>query len=211
MKRFLFIISVFAVYIAALHTIFPVLVDPFNIFHADSIRDNGIQPNQNYIRTKYILGNKDTYNGFMFGSSRVGAIHTDKIPGAKVYNMAYPNGLPSEHLANIMTFLENGIKAGVVRIRYMRPFPNEEIAEVLKNAKAYGVLEKDISFGNEGTVYTNVNSALKKAGVNAPGYDFVGGLGGRNISHGDIEKIFSDIAAGTDSVTFIGIGGGNNG
>ena len=116
MKRFLLIISVFAVYIAAIHTIFPILVDPFNIFHADSIRDNGIQPNQNYIRTKYILGNKDTYNGFLFGSSRVGAIHTDKIPGAKVYNMAYPNGLPSEHLANIMTFLESGIKPSVIYI-----------------------------------------------------------------------------------------------
>ncbi|MCR4889136.1 MAG: pyruvate ferredoxin oxidoreductase [Ruminococcus sp.] len=106
---------------------------------------------------------------------------------------------------------ESGVKAGVVRIRYMRPFPNEEIAETLKNAKAYAVLEKDISFGNEGTVFTNVNSALKKAGLNVNGYNFIGGLGGRNISASDIEKIYSDIANGTDSVNFIGIGGENNG
>ena len=106
---------------------------------------------------------------------------------------------------------EQGVKAGVVRIRYMRPFPNEEIAEVLKNAKAFAVLEKDISFGNEGTVFTNVNSALKKAGMNVSGYNYIGGLGGRNISAGDIEKIYSDIAEGTDSVNFIGIGGTGNG
>ena len=106
---------------------------------------------------------------------------------------------------------ESGVKAGVVRIRYMRPFPNEEIAETLINAKAYAVLEKDISFGNEGTVFTNVNSALKKAGLNVNGYNFIGGLGGRNISASDIEKIYSDIANGTDSVNFIGIGGENNG
>ena len=106
---------------------------------------------------------------------------------------------------------ENGVKAGVVRIRYMRPFPNEELAAVLKNAKAYAVLEKDISFGNEGTVYTNVNSALKKAGANVPGYDFIGGLGGRNISAGDIENIYTSIANGTESVNFIGIGGEENG
>ena len=93
----------------------------------------------------------------------------------------------------------------------MRPFPNEEIAETLINAKAYAVLEKDISFGNEGTVFTNVNSALKKAGLNVNGYNFIGGLGGRNISASDIEKIYSDIANGTDSVNFIGIGGENNG
>ena len=106
---------------------------------------------------------------------------------------------------------ENGVKAGVVRIRYMRPFPNEEVAEVLRNAKAYVVLEKDISFGNEGTVFTNVNSALKKAGADVKGYNFIGGLGGRNISASDIEKIYNDIANGTESVNFIGIGGESNG
>ena len=106
---------------------------------------------------------------------------------------------------------ENGIKAGVVRIRYMRPFPNEEIAQALKNAKAYGVLEKDISFGNEGTVFTNVNSALKKAGAAINGYDFIGGLGGRNISAGDIEDIYNGIINGAENVNFIGIRGDGNG
>ena len=103
------------------------------------------------------------------------------------------------------------MKAGVVRIRYVRPFPNKEIADALRNVKAYAVLEKDISFGNEGTVFTNVNSALKKAGVTVNGYNFIGGLGGKNISAGDIEKIYSDIAKGTESVNFIGIGGEDNG
>ena len=58
---------------------------------------------------------------------------------------------------------------------------------------------------------TNVNSALKKAGVNVKGYNFIGGLGGRNISAGDIEKIYSDIIKGTENVCFIGIGGEDNG
>lgn len=104
-----------------------------------------------------------------------------------------------------------GVKAGVLRIRYMRPFPNQEIAETLKNAKAYAVLEKDVSFGNEGTVFTNVNSALKKADLNVKGYNYIGGLGGRNISSADIEKIFSDMENGAETVNFIGIGGENNG
>ncbi len=106
---------------------------------------------------------------------------------------------------------EQGIKAGVVRIRYMRPFPNEEIAAALKNAKAFGVLEKDISFGSEGTVYTNVNSALQKAGICVPGYNFIGGLGGRNISAGEIAQIFAALQEGTAHVNFIGIGGDGNG
>ena len=64
----------------------------------------------------------------------------------------------------------------------MRPFPNEEIAQTVKNAKAAAVLEKDISFGNEGTVYSNVNSALHKAGISIPTSNYIGGLGGKNIS-----------------------------
>lgn len=100
---------------------------------------------------------------------------------------------------------EQGIKAGVLRLRYLRPFPNEEISEAVKNAKAIAVLEKDISFGNEGTVYTNVNSALKKFALDIPTYDFIGGLGGKNISNSDILKVFEDTKNGTKPVNFIGI------
>ena len=83
-----------------------------------------------------------------------------------------------------------GIKAGLVRLRYIRPFPAKEIAQICENAKAIGVLEKDISFGYEGTVYTNVKSALFDAGIAKPSHNFVAGLGGRDISKEDIEKMF---------------------
>ena len=98
-----------------------------------------------------------------------------------------------------------GERVGLLRIRYMRPFPNEEIADAVKNAKAVGVLEKDISFGNEGTVYTNVNSALQKAGISIPTSDYIGGLGGRNISPGEIENIFEELKQEKSSVKFLGI------
>ena len=100
---------------------------------------------------------------------------------------------------------EQGEKAGLLRIRYMRPFPNEEIAKAVKNAKAVGVLEKDISFGNEGTVYTNVNSALQKAGISIPTSDYIGGLGGRNISPGEIKNIFEKLKQEKSAVKFLGI------
>lgn len=103
---------------------------------------------------------------------------------------------------------EKGESVGLIRLRYLRPFPNEEIAESVKNAKALAVLEKDISFGNEGTVYTNVSSALQKAGIGIPALDFIGGLGGKNISLQDILDIFEELKRGKEQkVHFIGIGG----
>ncbi len=102
---------------------------------------------------------------------------------------------------------ENGEKVGLLKIRYMRPFPNEEIAQAVKNAKAVAVLEKDISFGNEGAVYTNVNSALQKAEINIPSSNYIGGLGGKNISPQEIEDIFAEMKSGISDIKFLGIGG----
>ncbi len=102
---------------------------------------------------------------------------------------------------------EQGEKVGLLKIRYMRPFPNEEIAQAVKNAKSVSVLEKDISFGNEGAVYTNVNSALQKAGINIPTSNYIGGLGGKNISPQEIENIFAEMKNGISDIKFLGIGG----
>lgn len=106
---------------------------------------------------------------------------------------------------------EAGQRVGLLRIRYVRPFPYEQVAAALAGTRAYGVLEKDISFGAEGTVYTNVNSALMRAGRALPSCNFVGGLGGDDISAGDVEGMFKTLgrrAAGDEgiaSVYFVGV------
>lgn len=113
-------------------------------------------------------------------------------------------GLVKETVDNLRASDE---KVGLLRIRYLRPFPNEEIASEVRNAKAVAVLEKDISFGNEGTVYTNVNSALQKQGLSIPTSNYIGGLGGKNISAEEIENIFAELKKEQSIVKFIGIGG----
>lgn len=102
---------------------------------------------------------------------------------------------------------EKGEKVGLLRIRYLRPFPNEEIASAVRNARSVAVLEKDISFGNEGTVYTNVNSALQKTGLAIPTSNYIGGLGGKNISTEEIETIFEELKQEKVKIEFMGIGG----
>ena len=91
-------------------------------------------------------------------------------------------------------------------MKWMWPFPKDELVRVLKNAKSVGVIDKDISFGYEGTVFTNVNSALLQGRCYIPAYDFVGGIGGRDISVKDIEECYKDMMSGRlqGSVKFIG-------
>ena len=96
-------------------------------------------------------------------------------------------GLARESIARLR---EQGKCVGLLRIRYMRPFPAKLIAETLAGAAAVGVLEKDISFGAEGTVFTNVNSALQQAGCTTPTFNFIGGLGGDDITSAQMDAMF---------------------
>jgi len=104
-----------------------------------------------------------------------------------------------------------GWKAGLLKIRFMRPFPEKEIMDLSTHVRAIGVIDKDISFGYEGTIFTNVNSALSKARTGVYALDFIAGLGGRDISRQDIRKMFGHLKDGLQGielnrVRFINIG-----
>ena len=68
------------------------------------------EPNQAFVKVNYILHNKDKYDSFILGSSRVGYIDPTKIPGGKFYNFTYAEGIPAEHIGIIKTLLKKGVK-----------------------------------------------------------------------------------------------------
>ena len=109
MKKFIQKIFIFATFCAVFTVAVSVIIDPYNVFHVSNIRDNGIEQNSNYIKMSYILDNPEKYDAFLFGSSRVGAIHTENIPDVNCYNMTYSEGVPKEHLDNLKTLIANGI------------------------------------------------------------------------------------------------------
>mgnify|MGYP002565241464 CR=1 FL=1 len=120
----------------------------------------------------------------------------DVISLASAITLGSIAGLARERVAQLRA---QGVKAGLMRIRYMRPFPARQIVEALAGAAAVGVLEKDVSFGAEGTVMTNVCSALQQAGNAVPVVNFVGGLGGDDITQAQMRGMFEvleQIAAG---------------
>ena len=134
----------------------------------------------------------------VFGRSYPGLIEAVDCDDADIVLVTLGSiaGLARERAAQLRA---QGVKAGLVRIRYMRPFPARQIVETLADAAAVGVLEKDVSFGAEGTVMTNVCSALQQAGNAVPVVNFVGGLGGDDISQAQMRGMFevlSQIAAG---------------
>ena len=109
MRRFLRKIAPFVIFILILELAIPMAVDPYNVFHWQKIRDNGVEPNSNYIKMQYILHNPDKFDSFLFGSSRTGFVDVENIPDGKWYNMSYSEGLPAEHLENLQEMIANGI------------------------------------------------------------------------------------------------------
>jgi len=83
-----------------------------------------------------------------------------------------------------------GQNIGLVRIRLWRPFPYAELREALKNAETLIVLDRALSSGLGGPVCSEVKSALYGQPKMPKIANFIGGIGGRDITpEGFIEII----------------------
>lgn len=90
---------------------------------------------------------------------------------------------------------EKGVKAGLLKIRVYRPFPGEEVAEVLSHLKAVAVLDKADSLNAiGGALFEDVTSSMYVAQKNIPTVNYVYGIGGRDTTEKDIESVYTDLA-----------------
>ena len=96
--------------------------------------------------------------------------------------------------AVIKKLREKGIKAGLLKLRVFRPFPGEEIAEALKNQKAIAILDKADSLNAVGgALFEDVTSSMYVNKNFVPCINYVYGIGGRDTTEKDIEKVYEDL------------------
>ena len=89
---------------------------------------------------------------------------------------------------------EQGIKAGVLKVRMFRPFPVDEIAKALQGQKAIAVLDKaDSVNGAGGALFEDVTSSMFVNGVAVPTVNYIYGIGGRDVPASDIETVYKDL------------------
>jgi pyruvate ferredoxin oxidoreductase alpha subunit len=87
-----------------------------------------------------------------------------------------------------------GEKVGVLKIRLFRPFPAEEIAKALANAKAVAVMDKADSFsGVGGPVFTDIRHACYDLEKRPHIINYIYGLGGRDVPAGDIHHVYESL------------------
>jgi len=84
---------------------------------------------------------------------------------------------------------KEGFPLGLLKIVTYRPFPKEEIFSFLKDKKNVFVLEKAISLGSNGPLYTEIKSLFKNSLPKICG--FIAGLGGRDITFNTLEEMLA--------------------
>ena len=119
-------------------------VDAFSTLHPLDVRIRGNDINRNYVKTYYVVHNPKKFNSYIFGSSRVGNIHVEKIKNEKCYNMYYGKGVPKENLYSIISLIESGctinkIYLGVDSYSYTEEYTihdNEPLRATYRHLKA---------------------------------------------------------------------------
>ena len=89
---------------------------------------------------------------------------------------------------------EQGKKVGVLKLRVFRPFPAEEIAEVLKGCKAAAIMDRCESYnGNGGPLGSEVTAGLYRSKVMIEAVNYIYGLAGRDFTVNEVYDIFAEL------------------
>jgi pyruvate/2-oxoacid:ferredoxin oxidoreductase alpha subunit len=84
---------------------------------------------------------------------------------------------------------KKGRKVGLLKVRLFRPTPREEIKEILGRAEKVAVIDRNISFGHSGVFAQEIKSLLYNAYRKPPIFNFIIGLGGRDVRSEEIKEI----------------------
>lgn len=129
-----------------------------------------------------VIEEVDRKFGEAFGRSYGGAISEYRMEDADVALVTIA-GMTGTGMDAVDIAREQGIKAGLVKLRFTRPFPAKRIAKALERIKAFAVIDRSVSFGwRTGPMYMETKAALADADNRYCHFSVIGGLGGADIS-----------------------------
>jgi pyruvate ferredoxin oxidoreductase alpha subunit len=136
-----------------------------------------------------------------FGRDSGGLLSTYRMEDAETVVVAVGSVLGT--IKDVVDELrEQGVKIGVVGVKCFRPFPRDEVRELLGKAQRIVVLEKAWAIGVGGIVGQNVRLSLE--GLPVKVCDVIAGLGGRPIMKKSLRGLFGQaLEDELESLTFL--------
>jgi pyruvate/2-oxoacid:ferredoxin oxidoreductase alpha subunit len=87
---------------------------------------------------------------------------------------------------------KKGHRAGLLKIKTFRPFPAEEVQEVLNGVSKVAVVDRNISIGKEGIFCHELKAALYPLNSRPIIFGYIAGLGGTDVSPEILEGMVMD-------------------
>jgi len=140
---------------------------------------------------KPVIKEVDDEYGELMGRKYGGLFDTYMMEDAEYALLALGTAVSTARLA-VDILRERGEKAGLIKLRFMRPFPGEELMKLTGDLKALGVFDRSASFNRFGPVFTEVRNALFDVGF--PITDHIGGIGGRDVVMDDFLNMYDIVA-----------------
>ncbi len=94
-----------------------------------------------------------------------------------------------------------GLKVGVARVRYVRPWPHERLRELASGAKGVIVFDRAVSFGSKGQLFTDTAATLYDRKVSMRGV--IAGLGGVDVPAEDMIPVIMEFAERVEESGFV--------
>jgi pyruvate ferredoxin oxidoreductase alpha subunit len=141
-----------------------------------------------------VIESVDGEFGGLFGRSYHGMAEKYRCEDAEIV-LATAGGTAGTARVVVDALRQEGRRAGLIKVRCLRPFPVKFFASLEAGGpcKALGVLDRDISFGLEGGLYTDVKASLYRPGATIRTLGFVAGLGGHDVSKADIRSMYDKL------------------
>jgi len=105
-----------------------------------------------------------------------------------------------------------GVKAGMIKMRLFRPFPEEDLKNAIGKVPVLGVMEKAYSIGGPGApLFEEVKTALYDSPKRPLVADYINGLGGKDTSPEMIRGVFKSLqkikerGAVLEPVSYVGV------
>jgi len=171
----------------------PMAVDPLtNGYLLAEYRLKHMMAQQNALK---LIDEIDAEYGEKFGRSYGGAIEEYRCEDAEyvIVTMGSMTGVAKDRVDAARAA---GKKVGLVKVRIVRPFPGNKIAQALKGRKAFGVIDRNVSFGwNTGIIYEEVCAAMFRNNELVPNVPFIAGLGGEDVTGEHIDYAIDTVIA----------------
>ena len=142
--------------------------------------------------------------------NKFGRYHGDLLEYYKCEDSDYillsMGAIGAESKVAINNLRKKGIRIGLARVRTFRPFPKEEILKISKNSDLI-IIDRNISIGMEGALFSEVKASLFGKS-DSKVYGFIAGLGGKDVTFQDIEKMCEKVINGkANNMEWYGIEG----